>query len=185
MDAAAYLSLPCHESLHRLQHFVRLQYNQGIVSKPQKAPRCVSAVPFQAVHWGNGNPQRYALPWPGSSARLARACRARRPAGSPGRWQRWRLPGRPWLSLGVAGCQKIASCSQGEDSGPLSLHGTAEPSLAGCRRGAMCCRLSWWLWLLAKNEFSMGQEAWVWEEDGIELPLTTCNPYTNTLSTKA
>lgn len=71
MDAASYLSLPCHESLHRLQHFVRLQYNQGIVSKPQKAPRYVSAVPFQAVHWGNGNPQRYALPvtWKQSAPR--------------------------------------------------------------------------------------------------------------------
>lgn len=78
---------------------------------------------FRVVSEGKGSPQRYALPvsWKQSMPCQEHACvlvapgtGCPDPAGAKARGRRWLLPGRVWLSLGVAGCQKISICQQGQ-----------------------------------------------------------------------
>ena len=184
MGAASHLSLPCHESLRSQQLFVKLQYNQCIVSKQPKATHWYGFIAaFRSVDGGNGNPWRYVLPvtwkWSGPCKSLPGLAAPGRPgpAGGKAGGKRRLLPGRPWLSLGVAGCQKIATGSGGP--GCQSSLRVACNAIA-CRlrvilgktrrrrdRGAVYCPLSWWLWFLANNGVCSGQEAGVWEEDGI------------------
>lgn len=126
---------------------------------------------------------KQSVPWESLAAMATPG--ATRPRGDregdrdPGRRRRWRWPGRPGLSLGVAGCQKITTCSPGQgwqtsslSAGCLRCHRLrAEGDLWEKRqtapwRGRGLPSLSCRLCSLAKNEVCPGQEACVWEDDG-------------------
>lgn len=96
MSAVSRLSLHRLESLQQL--FVKLQHNQRIVSEQAEARR--SDVFTAALSHLTGKRKSHGR------------CFARdlEIAGA------WRGQGRPRLSLGVAGCQKIAACSEGGDA---------------------------------------------------------------------
>lgn len=119
MNVVSHLSPSCHQSLDQQQ-----PHNQCIVSKQLKAMHCYAFIAtFRVVSEGKGSPQRYVLPvsWKQSMPCQEHACVLAAPgtgcpdpAGAKARGRRWLLPGRLWLSLGVAGCQKISICQQGQ-----------------------------------------------------------------------
>lgn len=169
MSTVSLLSLHRLESLQQL--FVKFQHNRRIVSKQPKATRYdVFIVAFSQLTGEKEIPWEMFCPRPGNSRCLAGARR---------RWRPGAGAGRPRLSLGVAGCQKITPCSEGRDA-TTRLHLTSNAitcklgAILGKTRsnvGAVPCPLSGWS--LAKTELCSGQESLVWEDDPIYLSITT------------
>lgn len=122
MDAVSRLSLPRRERLRHRQPSAKLQCSAtGAPCQSNRRQRATAPAwrprPAPSVG-GNGSPQRQVSPvtWKRSAPCPAPAAAAR-PGPRGGDGGRRLRPGRPWLSLGVAGCQKMATRWRGRGRG--------------------------------------------------------------------